>query len=74
MYTFLLDVFFIYISNSNPKVHYTRLPDPDPALLPNPPTPVSCPWHPVLGPMILTRLSASPPIVGPLGHFCYIRN
>jgi hypothetical protein len=43
---FLLDIFFIYISNAIPKVPYT-LP---PALFPYPPTPASWPWHsPVLG-------------------------
>ena len=44
--TFLLDIFFIYISNAIPKVPYT----PPPALLPYPPTPASWPWHsPELG-------------------------
>jgi hypothetical protein len=43
---FLLDIFFIYISNAIPKVPYT-LP---PTLLPFPPTPTSLPWlSPVLG-------------------------
>jgi hypothetical protein len=43
---FLLDIFFIHISNAIPKVPYT-LP---PALLPNPPTTASWPWRsPVLG-------------------------
>ena len=40
-----------------------------PALLPNPPTPASWPWHfPVVGHRILARLRASPPIDGQLGH------
>ena len=44
-------------------------PIPSPALLPNSPTPASWPWHsPVLGHMIFTRLRASPPIDGWLGH------
>jgi hypothetical protein len=38
---FLLDIFFIYISNALPKVPYT-LPL---TLLPNPSTPASWPWH-----------------------------
>jgi hypothetical protein len=42
----LFDIFFIYISNAIPKA-------PPPALLPNPPTPASWPWHsPVLGHMV----------------------
>jgi hypothetical protein len=40
-----------------------------PALLPNPPTPTSWPWHsPVLGHMIFAKLRASPPIDSRLGH------
>ena len=62
---FLLNIFFIYISNAIPKVPDT-LP---PALLPNPPTPASWPWHSsVLGHMIFAILSDSPPIDGQLGH------
>jgi hypothetical protein len=42
---FLLDIFFIYISDAIPKA-----PIPSPALLPNPPTPASWPLcSPVLG-------------------------
>jgi hypothetical protein len=42
---------------------------PPPAMLLNPPTPASWPWHsPVLGHMIFTRPRASPPIDGLLGH------
>ena len=42
---------------------------PPPALLPNPPTPASWPWHsPVLGHMIFTRPRASPLIDDQLGH------
>lgn len=40
-FNFLLDIFFIYISNAIPKFPYT-LP---PALLPYPPTPTSWPWR-----------------------------
>jgi hypothetical protein len=44
-------------------------PCPSPALLPNPPTPTSWPWHsPVLGHMIFTIPRSSPPIDGRLGH------
>jgi hypothetical protein len=63
---FLLDIFFIYISNVIPKAPYTL---PPPALLLNPPSPASWPWHfPVLGHMIFTIPRASPPIDGLLGH------
>jgi hypothetical protein len=49
---FLLDIFFIYISNAIPKVPYT-LPA---ALLPYPLTPTSWPWlSPVLGHMKFAR-------------------
>jgi hypothetical protein len=42
---------------------------PPPALLPNPPTPASWPWHsPVLGHIIFARPRASPPNDGWLGH------
>jgi hypothetical protein len=42
---------------------------PPPALLSNPSTPASWPWHsPVLGHMIYPRPSASPTIDGQLGH------
>jgi hypothetical protein len=62
---FLLDIFLIYISNAIPKVPYTLLP----ALLPNPPTPTSWPWHsPGLGHIIFARPRASPPNDGWLGH------
>jgi hypothetical protein len=42
---------------------------PPPALLPNPPTPASWPWHSsVLGHRISTTPRASPPNNGQLGH------
>jgi hypothetical protein len=42
---------------------------PPHALLPNPTTPTSWPWHsPVLGHMIFARPRVSPPIDGWLGH------
>jgi hypothetical protein len=54
---FLLDIFFIYNSNAIPKASYTP-----PALLSNPPTLASWPWHsPVLGHIIFARPRASPP-------------
>jgi hypothetical protein len=66
---FLLDIFFIYISNAIPKVPYMLPPPPPPALLSNPLTPASWPWHsPVLGHTIFTISRASPPIDGLLGH------
>jgi hypothetical protein len=44
LHSFLLDIFFICISNASPKVPYTS-----PILLPYPPTPTSWPWRsPVL--------------------------
>jgi hypothetical protein len=58
---FLLDIFFIYISNAIPKATYTH----PPALLPNSPIPTSWPWHsPVVGHMIFAIPRASPPIDG----------
>jgi hypothetical protein len=64
IFPFLLDIFFIYISNAILKVPYTH------PLLPNPPTPTSWPCHfPVLGHMNFARPRASPPIDGcRLGH------
>jgi hypothetical protein len=60
----LLDIFFIYISNAILRVSY-----PLHALLPNPLTAASWPWHsPVLGHIIFTRPRAYPPIDGQLGH------
>jgi hypothetical protein len=57
LFIFLLDIFFLYISNALPQTPYT-LP---PALLSN--------WYsPVLGHMIFTRPTASPPNDGQLAH------
>ena len=54
-FTFILDIFFIYILDVIPKVPYT-IP------LPNLPTPASWPRHsPVLGHIIFTKPRASPP-------------
>jgi hypothetical protein len=62
---FLLDIFFIYISSTIPKVPYTFL-------LPCSPThPIQLPGpgiSSVLGHVIFTRPRASPPTDGPLGH------
>jgi hypothetical protein len=61
--SFLLDIFFIYISNAIPKVPYT-LPLPC-----SPTTSASWPWRsPVLGHMIFARPRASPPNDGRLDH------
>ena len=66
-FNFLLDIFFIYISDAIPKVPYT-LP-PTPALLPYPPTPTSWHWHtPVLGHILFAKPRDSPPNDGQLGH------
>jgi hypothetical protein len=48
--SFLLYIFFIYISNFKCYPESSLYPPPPPALLPYPPTPASWPWHsPVLG-------------------------
>ena len=68
---FLLDIFFIYISNAIPFPSFLSISPlyPLSALLPNPPTPASWPWHsPVLGHIIFARLRASSTINGKLGH------
>jgi hypothetical protein len=60
---FLLDIFFIYVSNAIPKVSYT----PHPASLPTHSHFLA--WHsPVLGHIIVTSPRASPPTDGLLGH------
>jgi hypothetical protein len=62
---FLLDIFFIYISNAIPKVPYT-LPLP---CSPTYPLPLPGSWHsPILEHIIFARPRASPLIDGPLGH------
>jgi hypothetical protein len=70
--SFLLDIFFIYISNVNP---FPSFPSENPLipscllLLPNPPTPTSWPWHsPILGHRTFTEPRVSPPIDDRLGH------
>ena len=65
-FNFLLDIFFIYISNAIPKVPYNL---PSSTLLPNPPTLASWPRHfPVLGHITFTKPRSSPPNDGQLGH------
>jgi hypothetical protein len=56
-----------------PHLHFKCYPESPlyspPALLPNPPTPASWPWHSsILGHMIFARPRAFPPIYGQLGH------
>jgi hypothetical protein len=67
---FLLDIFFIDISNAIPFPSFLwKSPITPPALLPYPLTPASWPWHsPVLGHIIIIRPRASLPIDGQLGH------
>jgi hypothetical protein len=64
--TFILSRYFLHL-------HFKCYPEsplhPLPALLPNPPTPASWPWHsPILGHMIFKRPRAFPPNDGRLGH------
>jgi hypothetical protein len=66
-FIFLLDIFFIYISNAIPFPSFLSESTlyPQPALLPNSPTPTSRPLHsPVLGHIIFPRTRACPPIDG----------
>ena len=61
---FLLDIFFITF-----QMLSWESPNPPSALLPNPPTPTSWPWHyPVLGHIIFARPRACPPSDGRLSH------
>ena len=70
---FVLDTFFIYISNVIPFPSFLSKKSPILSPLPlllKPPSPASWPWHsPILGHIIFTRPRASPPIDGRLGHF-----
>jgi hypothetical protein len=72
-----ISCFFFYYLNNYIRyflhLQFTCYPEsplyPPPALLPNPPTPASWPWHsPVLGHIIFARLRVSPPNEGRLGH------
>ena len=64
-FIFLLDIFFICISNAIPFPSFlseSPLHHPLP-LLRNPPTPTSWPWHsPILGHRTFTRPKTTPPI------------
>jgi hypothetical protein len=62
---FLLDIFFIYMSNIIPiQVSPPKTPSPNP-LLTNPPTPASWPWYsPTLRHRAFTGPRVSPPIDG----------
>ena len=69
---FLLDIFFIYISN---VISFPSFPSENPhipsilPLLTNPPTPASWPWHsPILKHRTFTGSRASPLIDDQLGH------
>ena len=70
-FAFLLDIFFIYISNVIP---FPSFPSENPLpsylpLFPNPPTPTSWPLlSPILGHRTFTGPRASPPIDDQLGH------
>jgi hypothetical protein len=77
---------FVCLIRYFPHLHFKRYPKSPlyspTAVLPNPPTPTSWPWHsPVVGYMIFARPMASPPIDGQLGRgsfivensFCYPR-
>jgi hypothetical protein len=65
--TFLLDIFFIYISNF--KCYPKSSLYPSPTLLPYPPTPTSWPWHSsVMGHIKFARPRGSLPSDGQLGH------
>jgi hypothetical protein len=69
---FLLDIFFIYISNVIPLSGFPSknpLSPPPLPLVTNPPTPTSWPWQaPILGHRTFIEPSASPPIDDRLGH------
>jgi hypothetical protein len=71
-FSFLLDIFFIYISKFIPFPHFPSenptITSPLP-LFTNPPTPASLSWHsPTLGHRAFTRPRASPLIDVPEGH------
>jgi hypothetical protein len=71
LFLFLLDIFFIYISNviPFPSLPSRNPPSPPHSLLPNPPTPASWPWHsPTLGHRAFIGPRASPPIDDRLGY------
>jgi hypothetical protein len=68
-----VELFFFFLIRYFLHLHLKCYPEstlyPPSALLPNPSTPASWPWHSsVLGHMIFARPRASPPIDGRLGH------
>ena len=68
---FLLDIFFIYISNAVlfPSFCSESPLYPPPTQIPKPPTFASWPWYsPVLGHIIFARPRSSPAIDDRLGH------
>jgi hypothetical protein len=66
---YYLFIYIRYFLHLHFKCYPKSPPYPPPALLPNPPTPASWPWHSlVLGHMIYARPRASPPSDGLLGH------
>ena len=68
-FLFFNSFFIRYFLHLHFKCYHKSPLNPQPALLPNPPTPASWPWHsPVLGYIIFARPRASPPIDGQLGH------
>jgi hypothetical protein len=76
LFFFLLDIFFIYISNVNPfhgfspEIPYTILPPPaSMSVLPHPPTPTFLSSHsPTLWHRPFTGPTASPPINAQQSH------
>jgi hypothetical protein len=70
LFYFLLDIFFIYVSNAIPFPSFLSESSlyPPTALLSKPHNPTSWPWHsPILGHIIFERPKASPFIDGRLG-------
>ena len=65
---FLLDIFFIYISDAIPFPSFLSENPlyPPPTLLPNPPTPTSWPWHSP----VLVALKSNHTLIGYFNKFC----
>jgi hypothetical protein len=72
IFCFLLDIFFIYISNFSPFSHFPSEKNPiipPPPQITNTPTPASLSWHSAtLGHRAFTKPRASPQIDVPQGH------